>query len=427
MVRTVSHELYVDAARVSGLRDWRIIGRHILVMVRGPLLVQTALVAGIAIGLQAALEFLGIGSNSGVSWGGMLNDAFQVVGQQPHLLLAPAVALGVTNAMLVLFASALRDVLQGDASPRQGRRTAARRAPDGDTVREPADSTRHRGGLLSIRALRIAYDEGATEVVHGIDLDIEPGEVLGLVGESGSGKSQTAFSILGILPRGGRVTTGSIELEGDEIVDLPPARRRLLCGREFGYVPQEPMSNLDPSFTIGAQLTEPLRKVLRLRRRQAHERALELLAAVEIRDPERVMKLYPHQVSGGMAQRVLIAGAISCDPKLLIADEPTTALDVTVQAEVLRLLRKLQKERGMGVLLVTHNLGVVADIADSVAVMQSGRIVEHGAARDILTAPREDYTRLLLNAALDDAPTRPEWTPPTTDPDARLAVERVDR
>ncbi|MFC6715437.1 dipeptide/oligopeptide/nickel ABC transporter permease/ATP-binding protein [Branchiibius cervicis] len=415
IVSAVSGELYVDAAKVSGLPDWRIMGRHILAVVRGPVLVQTALVAGIAIGLQAALEFLGIGSGEAFSWGGMLNDAFQVIGQQPHLIVAPALALGLTNAFLVLLASALRDVLEQDnAVPTKPSKKAVPPATVTGEPQEPTgDQVSERGALLSIRGLRVAYGEGTQEVVHGIDLDIAAGEVLGLVGESGSGKSQTAFSILDILPRGGVVTGGSLMVEGQEITAISRSARRALCGRVLGYIPQEPMSNLDPAFTIGAQLIEPVQQVLGLSRSQSRERAKELLAAVEIHDPERVMKLYPHQISGGMAQRVLIAGAISCDPKLLIADEPTTALDVTVQAEVLALLRRLQKDRDMGVLLVTHNLGVVADIADNVAVMRRGRIIEYGGVRDILTNPQDPYTQKLLDAVLDDAPTRPAWQPGT--------------
>lgn len=410
IVSTVSGELYVDAAKVSGLRDSRIMGRHILAVVRGPVLVQTALVAGIAIGLQAALEFLGIGSGDSSSWGGMLNDAFQVIGQQPHLMVAPAVALGLTNALLVLLASALRDILEQDnTTPRVRRRKqTVPVAQDGD---QPGTGPTDRARLLSVRGLRVAYAEGSKEVVHAIDLDIAPGEVLGLVGESGSGKSQTAFSILDILPRGGAVTGGSILIGDQEVSTMSSSRRRTLCGRQVGYVPQEPMSNLDPSYTIGAHLTEPLQQVLGMSRSQSRERAKDLLVAVEIHDADRVMTLYPHQISGGMAQRVLIAGAISCDPRLLIADEPTTALDVTVQAEVLGLLRRLQKERRMGVLLVTHNLGVVADIADTVAVMQGGRIIERGSVREVLTHPQNPYTQRLLEAVLDEAPTRPAWQP----------------
>lgn len=231
------------------------------------------------------------------------------------------------------------------------------------------------------------------------------------VGESGSGKTQTAFSVLGILPEGGRIGGGSITVGGREVAGLPERAHRALRGGTVAYVPQEPMSNLDPAFTIGSQLVEPIRHVLGLSRKEAAARAPDLLRLVEIPDPERTMRLYPHEISGGMAQRVLIAGAMSCDPELLIADEPTTALDVLVQAEVLGLLRRLQEDRGLGVLLETHNLGVVADLCDRVAVMSEGRIVETGTAEHIVHSPGHPYTRSLLGAVLDDAPAREPWQP----------------
>ncbi|WP_017571446.1 dipeptide/oligopeptide/nickel ABC transporter permease/ATP-binding protein [Nocardiopsis halotolerans] len=404
-------EPYVDAARVFGLRDSRIIARHVLVVVRAPIIIQVALVAGMAIGLQAGLEFLGIGSGSLPTWGAMLNEAFANIHREPLLMLWPGLALGVTSAALVLLASALRDVLEDRGTgPVTGRR-ARRAAADPPTTLEEAGE---RADLLSVRDLAVAYtlsDGTSTEVVHGVDLDVRRGEALGLVGQSGSGKTQTAFSVLGLLPEGGRVSRGSVLLDGTEVVGAAERTLRGLRGDTVAYVPQEPMSNLDPAFTVGDHLTEPLRSKLGLSRARARERALELLRQVEIPDPARVMASYPHQISGGMAQRVLIAGAISCDPDLLIADEPTTALDVTVQAEVLALLRGLQEERGMGVLLVTHNLGVVADLCDRVAVMREGRIVEVGATADLLTGPRDPYTRELLDAVLDDAPARAPWRP----------------
>ncbi|MFE9750158.1 ATP-binding cassette domain-containing protein [Saccharothrix saharensis] len=413
IVATVRRELYVDAARVSGLRDRRIIARHVLVVVRAPIIIQVSLVAGIAIGLQAGLEFLGIGSGDAPTWGAMLNEAFQNIQRDPLLMLWPGLALGLTSAALVLLASALRDVLEDRGgtppSPRAARRVRVAAPTTLDTAGE-------RASLLSVRDLAVAYGQGPStvEVVHGVDLDVAEGEVVGLVGQSGSGKSQTAFSVLDILPEGGRVTRGSILVGGTEVVGLPEKRYRALRGDVIAYVPQEPMSNLDPAFTVGSQLVEPIRLRLGLSRRAATERALDLLRQVEITDPRRVFDAHPHEISGGMAQRVLIAGAMSCDPKLLIADEPTTALDVTVQAEVLDLLRRLQAERGLGVLLVTHNLGVVADLCDRVAVMRAGRIVETGTTEQVLEHPRDPYTRTLVEAVLDDVPARSAWAAPRT-------------
>ncbi|MGW5410198.1 ATP-binding cassette domain-containing protein [Actinomadura geliboluensis] len=409
IVAGVRNELYVDAARVSGLTDPRIVARHVLIVVRAPIIIQTALVAGLAIGLQAGLEFLGIGSGDTPTWGAMLNEAFQNMERAPSMIVWPGLALGLTSASLVLLAGALRDALEDRGAP-----PPARRRPAAAAAPAPPETGGAGTALLSVRGLAVAYglaDGTSKQVVHGVDLDVREGEIVGLVGESGSGKTQTAFSILGILPEGGHVSGGSVIVDGREVVGLPEREHRALRGDVIAYVPQEPMSNLDPSFTIGAQLVEPMRYKLGLSRADAKRRALDLLRTVEIADPERTFGAYAHEISGGMAQRVLIAGAISCDPKLLIADEPTTALDVLVQAEVLALLRRLQRERCLGVLLVTHNLGVVADVCDRVAVMHDGRIVETGPAGRVLTDPRDDYTRRLLDAVLDDAPTRAPWRP----------------
>jgi peptide/nickel transport system permease protein len=446
VVADMRGELFIDAARVSGLPAWRILVRHVLVAVRGPVLIQASLVAGVAIGLQAALGFLGISSGPvAPSWGGMLDDAYANLYTHPVLMLWPGLALGLTTAALLLLAVALRDALDGrpgrsrSRSPRDrgtgrntGRRAgrgpdrspgagaangdapAAARADPGNEAGTPAP----RAALLSVRGLAVCYPSagGESEVVHGLGLDVAAGEILGLVGESGSGKTQTALSVLGLLPAGGRVSAGSILIDGTECAGAPERTLRALRGRVAGYVPQEPMSNLDPCFTVGSQLAEPMRAVLGLSRRQAAARALELLRAVEIADPPGVARRYPHQLSGGMAQRVLIAGAVSCRPRLLIADEPTTALDVRVQAEVLDLLRRLQQEQGLGMLLVTHDLGVVADVCDRVAVLRDGRIVETGPARQVLRDPRHPYTRTLLGASLDDAPGRAPWQPPAESP-----------
>ncbi|MFD5789873.1 dipeptide/oligopeptide/nickel ABC transporter permease/ATP-binding protein [Streptomyces sp. NPDC127037] len=414
IVANVRGELYVDAAKVSGLSDTRIVARHVLTVVRGAIIIQVALVAGIAIALQAGLEFLGVGSGSTATWGAMLNEAFQNIQRAPRLILWPGLALGLTNCALVLLAGAVRDALEDQAPRPARRRRAARAAEPAAEPAESADSAAPRAELLSVRGLIVAYarpDGTDKEVVHGVDLDVRPGEIVGLVGESGSGKTQTAFSVLGLLPEGGRVTRGSITVNGRETAGMRERDHRALRGRTLAYVPQEPMSNLDPAFTIGSQLMEPVRHHLGLGRKEAADKARELLRLVEIPDPDRTLRLYPHEISGGMAQRVLIAGAMSCDPDLLIADEPTTALDVRVQAEVLDLLRRLRDERGLGVLLVTHNLGVVADVCDRVAVMNAGRIVETGTTEQILGAPQDPYTRTLLAAVLDDAPARAPWKP----------------
>jgi ABC-type dipeptide/oligopeptide/nickel transport system ATPase component len=211
---------------------------------------------------------------------------------------------------------------------------------------------------------------------------------------------------LGLLPENARIAGGHIVFSGHDLVthgggSISQKEMTQFRGKRIAYIPQEPMSNLDPAFKIGYQLVRPMTKLLGISKAEAKQKALAMLETVGIANPERVFNLYPHEISGGMAQRVLIAGAVACDPDLLIADEPTTALDVTVQAEVLDLLRDLQKRVGMGMVLVTHNFGVVADLADRVVVMQYGRVVESGPVRDILRSPKEPYTQELLGSMLE--------------------------
>ena len=408
-VISVREELYVDAARVSGLADPRIIRRHILPVVQAPTIIQAAQMLGLGIVIQSGLEFLGLGSASQASWGSMLNDAFANIYTKPVLLVWPGGALALTVAAFGLLGNALRDALDGSAgSGRRPRRTAARRKPAaaGATAREtPAADD---DALLVLDGLTVGYPtaDGEKTVVDDVSLTVRRGEVLGLVGESGSGKSQTVFAVLGLLPPEAQVSTARLVFDRTDLGGLGRAGMNRYRGRRIAYVPQEPMSNLDPSFRIGAQLVEPVRRHLKLSAAEAKAKTLGLLERVGIADPERVFGSYPHQISGGMAQRVLIAGAVSCDPDLLIADEPTTALDVTVQAEVLDLMRSLQRERNMGMILVTHDFGVVADICDRVAVMQTGTVVESAPAPQLFAEPQHPYTRMLLASTLEDAQPR---------------------
>lgn len=410
-VLAVRNEPYVDAARVSGLGDARILTKHIVKAVYAPVIIQTALTAGLAMGMQAGLQFLGIGGAKTPGWGAMMNEGFRTMLTTPLLLLWPSLALGITIAALAVLGSTLADVVSVKTPVHRRRRRAARGEPAAVTTSTGAIAHKSADSAVQLKNLRVGYaapDGTEVEVVHGIDLDVAPGEVLGIVGESGSGKSQTVFSILDLLPAGGTCTADAIWIGGRDVTKLPHAERQKLLGHEIGYIPQEPMSNLDPSFTIGHQLIEPLRAVHRLSKADARRRALEVLERVGIVDPPRVMRSYPHQLSGGMAQRVLIAGAIAGKPSVLVADEPTTALDVTVQAEVLELLRELQQEYRMALVIVTHNFGVVADICDRVVVMRGGEIVEVGAIDRIFARPASDYTRELIAASLDGAESRSE-------------------
>jgi peptide/nickel transport system ATP-binding protein len=256
--------------------------------------------------------------------------------------------------------------------------------------------------LLAIQDLQTHFftRKGVLKAVDGVSLSVEEGEVLAIVGESGCGKSVTAFSILGLVPNPpGRIVGGSIRFEGRELVGLPAREMRALRGDRIGMIFQEPMTSLNPALTIGDQIGEVLVQHRGMTKRQALTRAAELLDLVMVPDPTRRVGEYPHRLSGGMRQRVMIAMAIACEPKLLIADEPTTALDVTVQAQVLELLLSIRERFRMSMLLITHDLGVVAETADRVAVMYAGRKVEEAATARLFEAPQHPYTRGLLGAS----------------------------
>ncbi|MFI1029985.1 dipeptide/oligopeptide/nickel ABC transporter permease/ATP-binding protein [Streptomyces sp. NPDC020951] len=402
LVVGVKNELFVDAARVSGLTNLRILGRHVLFVIRGPIIIATAFLMGSSISLQSGLAFLGLGSNTVPSFGAMISEGFANLYETPMQFIWPSLMLGVINASFVLLGNSLRDALdRGRPKPAKITTPARPRTVNGadSTVGSPA------AHLLTVEDLAIAYPTPSgelREVVSGVSLSLDAGETLGLVGESGSGKTQTAFALLGVLPTEAVVTRGSIKLDGRELLGLSEGELRGLRGTSVAYVPQEPMSNLDPSFTVGSQLMEGLRASQHMSRQAARAHVLALLDRVGIPDPRRTFDSYPHQISGGMAQRVLIAGAVASSPRLLIADEPTTALDVTVQAEILDLLRDIQQQLNMAVLLVTHNFGVVADSCSRVAVMQRGEVVEIGKAGEIFGAPRHPYTRMLLGSILDE-------------------------
>ncbi|MFG2074214.1 ABC transporter ATP-binding protein [Nonomuraea maritima] len=257
---------------------------------------------------------------------------------------------------------------------------------------------------LDITALRVSI--GGREILHGVDLRLEAGRVHGLAGESGSGKTMTGLAVLGLLPHGARAS-GAIRLGDRDLLSLPAKELNRVRGGEVAMVFQDPATSLHPMLTVGRQLTEHMRHHLRPGRAEARARAVDLLAKVRIPAPEEAYGRYPHQFSGGMRQRIAIAIALACSPKVLIADEPTTALDVTVQAGVLRLLRGLCDELGLAVLLVTHDLGVMSAVADEVSVMKDGQVVESGPRGNVLRTPSHPYTRTLL-ASLPTPPPEPD-------------------
>ncbi|MEN9315114.1 MAG: hypothetical protein RIS35_1507 [Pseudomonadota bacterium] len=257
-----------------------------------------------------------------------------------------------------------------------------------------------RSPLLEVASLRIEFPtrRGTLTAIDDVSFTIAPGEVLGVVGESGAGKSLTGAAIIGLLEPPGRIAGGEIKLEGLRIDTLPPSEMRKVRGREIGAIFQDPLTSLNPLYTVGRQLVETIQAHLNMSAGAARERAIDLLRATGIPAPETRVDHYPHQFSGGMRQRVVIALALAAEPKLVIADEPTTALDVSIQAQIIALIRQLCRERGTAVMLVTHDMGVIAETADRVAVMYAGRIVEIGPVQDVIHSPRHPYTVGLMGS-----------------------------
>jgi peptide/nickel transport system ATP-binding protein len=257
-----------------------------------------------------------------------------------------------------------------------------------------------RSNLLFVQDLNLEFktSRGILKALNGISFDVMRGEVFGLVGETGCGKTVTGLSVLRLLPRSARITNGIVNFDSTNLLDLPASEMEQVRGGKIAMIFQDPSSSLNPVFTIGSQMMRVIRQHTDLNSKQASERAGETLEAVGLPDVKRVMNSYPHQLSGGQQQRVMIAMALSCRPKLLIADEPTTALDVTIQAQILKLLRDLQKQFDISVILITHNLGVVAQTCDRLAVLYAGRVAEIGSTKDIFTNPQHPYTRGLMNA-----------------------------
>lgn len=393
-VLAIREELYVAAAQVSGLRATRIMFRHVLPGVAGPVIVQCAILAATALGVQTGLGFLGLASVPPTpTWGGMVGEAAPVMFNSPFLLFVAGGTITVMTIAFALLGDGIRDINAGlTGAPDPGAASRQQRA------QRPADqapgSAEH---VLSVRDYRIAFGNvGSNEVVRGIKFEIRPGEIVGLVGESGSGKTVTGLSLLGLLPPGGAVTGGSAWLGETPLTGISRREWAAIRGRRIGLVSQEPMVALDPLFTIGSQLDEVLARFNHNGRESRRDRALELLASVGLMDAADLIRKYPHELSGGMLQRVSIAIALAQDPELIIADEPTTALDVTVQAGILDLLRSLRDSRGLTVLLITHDLAVVADVCDRVLVMREGEIVESAQVEELFAAPSHEYTKQLL-------------------------------
>lgn len=260
-----------------------------------------------------------------------------------------------------------------------------------------SENTTH---LLSVKDLHTSFttDHGEVQAVNGVSFNLDAGKVLGIVGESGSGKSVTAYSIMQILADNGRITSGEILYKGEDISRWGESRMQDFRGKCCSIIFQDPMTSLNPVFTIGSQIAEAVLLHTKSSKHEAMEKALEMLKLVGINEPEKRLKQYPYELSGGMRQRVMIAMALACEPDILIADEPTTALDVTIQAQILELMQSLQKKLGMAIIMVTHDLGVIAEMCDEIVVMYGGRFCERGTADEIFYNPRHEYTRGLLRS-----------------------------
>ncbi len=389
---------YVEALRVLGANPIRVMLRTVLPNIAGPLLVQASLAAASAVVLETGLSFLGLGVVPPTpSWGLMVRAARQTVAQSPALLLWPCLALVATIFILNVLCDRLQASLDPHGATRSLWRRRARPLP-------PAPGPAAAGGALSVEGLTLELDTpaGPVPVVRDVSLAVPAGRTLALVGESGSGKSLTGLAVMGLLPPVVRPIAGSALLAGEDLLRLDEAALRRRRGAALAMVFQDPASSLNPVHRIGDQIDEVVRA------HGGRRSATELLAAVAIPEPARRARAFPHQLSGGMRQRVMIAMAIANGPRLLIADEPTTALDVTVQAQVIALLAGLQREGGMGLLFITHNLPLVAEIADRVAVMYGGEIVEQAEAADLFAAPLHPYTQALLRSTITADGAAPE-------------------
>ena len=406
----VRQETFVEASHSLGTRERTILRKRILPNVASPLIVTVALASGAVLIAESGLSLLGLGSQPPESsWGSMLQRGYQVILTHPWQVIVPGTALALTVLAFNLLGDGLRDAL-GLGVPkavglrgRLGLTTVGDRSDPPPAVPAPATIAPTDGPapLLTVSGLTVEFltEAGPVTVVDDVGFSVAPGEVLGIVGESGSGKSVTSLSIMRLIPSPpGRIVRGSVVFDGRDLLSLPFAEMRKVRGNDISMVFQDPMTSLNPAYTVGNLLGEAVRLHQDVNRAGARARALELLELVGIPDPKRRLDDYPHQLSGGMRQRVLIAMALASRPRLLIADEPTTALDVTVQAQILDLLRSLQAELGMAIIFVTHDLGVVADLCDRVLVMYAGQVVEQATVTDLFDRPRHPYTQGLLRA-----------------------------
>jgi peptide/nickel transport system permease protein len=405
-----SHD-YVEAVRALGAGPLRILVVTVLPNVAGPILVQLSLAVAAAVVLESGLSFLGLGVvPPEPSWGLMIRGARATMAQAPLLLLWPCAVLTFTILAMNLLCDALRDWVDPRTASTVRLRAIDRVLP-GLLPPVRADA------VLQVDGLTVEIDTpaGVIRPVDDVAFSVRAGETVAIVGESGSGKSLTAASVMGLLPPAARVAAGAARLDGTDLLRLDEAALRRLRGGAMAMVFQDPMSSLNPVHRTGEQVAEAILAHRAMPRAAAWREAVALFRRVGIADPERRANAFPHEMSGGMRQRVMIAMAIANNPRLLIADEPTTALDVTVQAQILELLAELRRETGMALVFITHNLGVVAEMADHVVVMYAGQVVERGDTEAVFARPLHPYTRALL-AAVPEGDEKPAGIPGVVPP-----------
>lgn len=392
----IANKEFVDAARLAGLSNTRIILSEVLPNVVPVIVIAMSTTIGWMILETAGLSFLGLGSQPPqADLGSMLGEARSALITNPHTSIVPGAMILIIVMSINLLGDGVRDALDPRLKSGALSRPMAATRVKRDTAPPPATGQ----GLLEVKALETQFHvkDRIYKAVGGVDLHVETGECLGIIGESGSGKSVTALSIMGLVASPpGVVTGGAAFYDGEDLIGAPYRRLRDMRGRNVSYIFQDPLATLHPLYRVGDQLIEAIRAHRPIGRAEGRAKAIDLLHAVRIPNAEKRISDYPHEMSGGMRQRVGIAMALANDPDIIIADEPTTALDVTVQAQILTILDDLRRSRGLAIVFITHDFGVIAQLCDRVAVMYAGRIVEDGTTQDILDHPRHPYTARLM-------------------------------
>jgi len=387
---------FIQAARLSGKNHWQVLFSEVLPNVMPIIVVTMSTTLGWMILETAGLSFLGLGTQPpNADLGSMLGQGREQMFSAPFVTLVPGVMIFLLVMSVNLLGDGVRDVLD----PRLKSGVLQRAKAITDVQRSTIPAQKQPSALLEVVDLKVNFGSGpqATPAVKGVSFQVAKGECLGLIGESGSGKSVTALSIMGLVASPpGVITAGAVYVAGEEMLSLPPQQLQQRRGARVAYIFQDPLTTLHPQFSIGYQLAEAIVAHQPLNKQQAKTQAVALLDRVGIQDAQQRYDAFPHQLSGGQRQRVGIAMALANDPEIIIADEPTTALDVTVQARILELLQQLRRERGLTLLFITHDFGVVSQICDRVAVMQRGEIVETGETRQVLNHPQHPYTQRLI-------------------------------